>query len=90
MSIDLPSQVGELRYIGTCPFRGAIAHHLIATTPQGKVTLLLLPDQPMDEPKAARARGLWALVRPAGNGCIAVIGDAKRSLERVFNMLLRV
>lgn len=57
LRIDLPKQLGELRYIGTCPFRGAIAHHLIATTSRGKVTLLLLPDRSLDEPKSAHARG---------------------------------
>lgn len=89
LHIDLPRQLGELRYIGTCPFRGTIAHHLITTTPQGKVTLLLLPDQRVDEPKSAHARGLRALVRPAGQGCIAMIGDSMRSLERVCHMVLR-
>lgn len=89
LRVDLPRQLGELSYIGTCPFRGAIAHHLIATTPQGKVTLLLLPDQRVDEPQWAHARGLRALVRPAGKGSIAMIGDSKRSLERVWHMVLR-
>lgn len=89
LRIELPRQLGELRYIGTCPFRGGIAHHLIVTTPQGKVTLLLLPDQAVDEPKSAHARGLRALVRPAGQGSIAVIGESRRGLERVCRMVLR-
>lgn len=89
LHIALPGQLGDLRYIGTCPFRGGIAHHLIATTPLGKVTLLLLPHAPVDEAGSARARGLRALVRPAGRGSIAMIGESKRSLERVCAMLLR-
>lgn len=88
LKIDLPRQLGELRYIGACPFKGAIAHHLIATTPQGKVTILLLPDRHVDAPKKAHARGLRALVRPTGQGCITMIGDSKRSLERVCQIVL--
>ncbi len=89
MRIALPRQLGELRYIGTCPFGRAIAHHLIATTPQGKVTLLLLPDQRVDKSRSAHARGLRAFVRPAGPGSIAMIGESKRSLDRICLMVLR-
>lgn len=90
LRIQLPSQLGELRYVGTCPFRGTIAHHLIARTLLGKVTLLLLPDRRVDEPKEAHARGLCAIVRSAGAGSIAVIGESKRGLERVCQLIMRV
>ncbi len=89
LRIDLPPQLGELRYIGTCPFEGSVAYHLIATTPHGKVTLLLLPDRRVDAAGSARARGLRALVRPAGAGSIAVVGESRRSVERVCEMILR-
>lgn len=88
LGIELPRQLGALRYIGTCPFEGSMAHHAIATTPHGKVTILLLPDRRVAGPGSARARGLHALVRPAGAGSIAVIGESPRSLERVCDMIL--
>lgn len=89
LRIDLPRQLGALRYIGTCPFEGSMAHHVIATTPHGKVTLLILPDRRVDRPGSARARGLRALVRPAGEGSITVIGESRRGLARVYEMILR-
>ena len=88
LRIQLPSQLGDLRYVGTCSLHGAFAHHLIATTPLGKVTLLLLPDLQIAEPGSARARGLRAVVRPAGEGCIAMIAQSLRSLERLCQMIL--
>ena len=87
LRIDFPQQLGEIRYVGTCPFRGSIAHHIVATTPQGKVTLLLLPDQPVPGPRSASARGLRARVRPAGHGSIAMIAESDRSLQRVEQMI---
>lgn len=58
LGLDLPSRLGEVRYIGTCPFQGTIAHHVTVTTPQGKATLLFLPDKPLDHRSAASAQGL--------------------------------
>lgn len=87
LGLDLPSQLGEVRYIGTCPFQGTIAHHVIVTTPQGKATLLLLPDKPLDHRGAASARGLRSIVRPAGRGSAAVIAESSRGLERVEQMV---
>jgi hypothetical protein len=89
LRIELPPQLGALRYIGTCPFEGSVAHHVIATTPHGKVTLLLLPDRRVAVAGSARSRGLRALVRPAGEGGIAVIAESRRSLERASAMVLR-
>lgn len=87
LGLDLPSQLGEVRYIGTCPFQGTIAYHVIVTTPQGKATLLLLPDKPLDHRGAASARGLRSIVKPAGRGSAAVIAESSRGLERIEQMV---
>jgi phosphatidylethanolamine-binding protein (PEBP) family uncharacterized protein len=87
LGLDLPSQLGEVRYIGTCPFQGTIAHHVIVTTPQGKATLLLLPDKPLERRGAASARGLRSIIKPAGRGCAAVIAESSRGLERIEQMV---
>jgi len=87
MNLTLPSQLGEVRYIGTCPFQGTIAHHLIVTTPQGKATLLLLPDKSVDQRGVASARGLRSLVKPARRGSAAVIAESSRGLERIEQMV---
>lgn len=88
LGVSLPRQIGELRYVGTCPFLGMLAHHVVATTPQGKVTLLLLPGKRVGERRHARSRGLAAMVSPAAGGAIALVGDSERSIERVCSMML--
>jgi hypothetical protein len=87
LGLDLPAQLGEIRYIGTCPFQGTIAHHVIVTTPQGKATLLILPDKPLEHRGTASARGLRSIIRPAGRGSAAVIAESSRGLERIEQMV---
>lgn len=87
LGLDLPSQLGEVRYIGTCPFQGTIAHHVIVTTPQGKATLLLLPDKPIERRGVASARGLRSVIKPAGRGSAAIISESSRGLERIEQMV---
>lgn len=89
LGIRLPPQLGHIRYIGTCPYEGTIAHHVIVTTPYGKVTLLLAPDRGIGSRKSASARGLRALVAPAGRGCVTVIAGSARSVRRIEEMVLR-
>lgn len=89
LKVSLPEQLGEVRYIGICPFQGTIAHHVVIITPQGKVTLLLLPEKRLDGKAWASARGLRSIVRPAGEGSLAIIADSSRSLERIEGMVTR-
>lgn len=86
LNVQIP-QVGEVRYIGTCPFQGTIAHHVVIMTPQGKATLLLLPEKPVNGKARASARGLRAVVAPAGAGSVAIIADG--GLERLEQIVVR-
>ena len=90
MKLYLPEQLGEIRYVGTCPFEGTIAHHVIVTTPLGKATLLLLPEVAVDSTLTASARGLRARVIPAAVGSVAVVSGSERSLDRIGNYMVRV
>jgi hypothetical protein len=86
LNVQIP-QVGEVRYIGTCPFQGTIAHHVVVMTEGGKATLLLLPDKAVGEKARASARGLRAVVAPARGGSVAIISGASdlARLEQIVN-----
>lgn len=88
MRVSLPDRLGEIRYICVYPFAGGGAHHLLVTTPLGKVTLLLMPDRPLAARTAANAHGLRAAVVPAATGSVAIIGESLRSIERVETLLV--
>jgi len=88
LGIDLAPQFGSVRYIGNCLFQGTLAYHLIAATPQGKVTMLLMPERRLDAPRSGNARGLHASVVPVGSGSIVFIAESASSLERARQMVL--
>ncbi len=87
LGISLPDQLGELRYTGTCPFAGGMAHHIVAKTPMGKVTLLLLPERSVSVRAVATARGLEAIITPVAGGSVAIVSNSALSIERAEMML---
>lgn len=89
MNVHLPPQIGEIRYIGICPFQGTIAHHVVVITPQGKATLLLFPEKPVEGKGTASARGLRSMVAPAPTGSLAIITASESGLERIEQMVVR-
>lgn len=87
MGVSLPDQLGEMRYICVYPVAGQAAHHLLVSTPLGKITLLLVPDRPLDSRVVAAAHGLRAAVVPARKGFVAIIGSSERSIARAESLL---
>ncbi len=87
MGVSLHEQLGEIRYVGTCPFAGSIAHHVLVKSPLGKVTLLLIPEKPLASRVAAAAHGLEAAIVPAPSGSVAIIGGSARSVVRAESLL---
>lgn len=87
MGISLPQQLGDMRYICVYPVAGQAAHHLVVTTPLGKLTVLLIPDRSLGARAVAAAHGLEAAVVPAAKGFIAIIGPSSRSVARAEGLL---
>ncbi|TAK41505.1 MAG: DUF3379 family protein [Betaproteobacteria bacterium] len=85
--IVLPAQLGELRYVGTCPFAGTTAHHVVLKTAFGKATLLLLPDRPLGARLIASARGLHAAISPTTGGSVVIVADSSRGIARIETIL---
>lgn len=87
MGVSLPQQLGTMRYICVYPIAGKAAHHLLVSTPLGKLTVLLVPEQPLAARAAAAAHGLEAAVVPAAKGFVAIIGASSRSIARAESLL---
>jgi hypothetical protein len=88
LGIALPAQLGDLRYVGPCPFQGSTGQHAVVKTAFGKATLMLLPGRPIEARAVAAARGLQAVVVPAKDGSVAIISGSSQSLAHV-EMLLK-
>lgn len=87
MGVSLSEQLGEIHYVGTCPFAGTTAHHVLVKTPLGKVTLLLVPDRPLGSRVVATAHGMQAAIVPVKAGSVAIIGGSGRSVVRTETLL---
>lgn len=87
IGVALPGQLGEIRYVGTCPFAGRTAHHVVVKTPLGKATLLLMPERPLASRLVASANGFEAAIMPARAGSVAIVSPSARAIERIEALL---
>jgi len=80
-------RVGQLKHIGPCPFNGATAYHVVLSVPQGKVTLLVMPDSRMSSSQRAGHDGLYASVVPLRKGSVGVVGSDSAVVNSVAGAL---
>lgn len=81
-------RVGQVRHIGPCPFNGMMAYHAVLAVPQGKVTLLIMPQARLSAPRHASQHGLYAQVVPLEGGSVGVIGASEALVASVAGALL--
>lgn len=75
--VALPATLGEIVYAQTCVFRGRQVPHLVVRTPQGLVSVLILPDEHLRWSTALAERGLAAQLIVSGHGVVAVAADGR-------------
>jgi hypothetical protein len=80
-------RVGQVRHIGPCPFNGATAYHVVLVVPQGKVTLLVMPEGGVSRMQTADHDGLYARVVALRKGGLGVIGTDRAVVESVAGAL---
>lgn len=68
-------------YAMSCPFRGKDVPHLIVETAQGRVTVLLLPNEPVRSVQSFDEQGLRGTILPSGPGAIAIIATKQSAIE---------
>lgn len=66
--------IGQIRHISPCPFNGATAYHVVLAVPQGKITLLIMPDSALKSGQRAVHDGLYASVAPLRRGSVGIVG----------------
>jgi hypothetical protein len=90
ISVALPAELGEIRYICDYPFAGGKAPHFLIKTALGKVTVLFLPRMRRSSRARANARGLEASVVRAPVGSVAIVGGSSASVLRVEALHIRL
>lgn len=75
LPIERIERVGQIRFVGSCPFNGQNAYHLVLAVPQGKVTLLIMPETRLAVGRRAAREGLYASVIPLEKrGSVGIVG----------------
>lgn len=82
-------RIGEVRHIGPCPFNGQNAYHVVLEVPQGKVTLLVMPEGTLGAAARGRRDGLHSSVVPLRSGAVGVVGADSGVVESVAGALRR-
>lgn len=80
-------RIGQVKHIGPCPFNGATAYHVVLSVPQGKVTLLVMPESRPSSSQRAGHDGLYASVVALRRGSVGVVGTDSAVVNSVVGAL---
>jgi hypothetical protein len=75
--------IGLITYAHSCVINGHTIPHLVIQGEKGPVTLLLLPDEPIDGPIELHGENINGIILPVGNGSIAIIGARDERIDEV-------
>jgi hypothetical protein len=75
------------RHAGPCEVPGGGGAHIVLDTPNGTVTLLLMPNLVLSRAQSKQAQGLIALARPAKRGCYALVATNPEALAHAEELL---
>lgn len=76
---------GLITYAQSCIINGNRVPHLVLQGQRGPVTILLMPEERVDEPESIDGSTINGVILPVGNGSIAIIGVKEEDLERIEN-----
>jgi hypothetical protein len=79
--------VGRVRHVGPCPFNGQTAYHLVLAVPQGKVTLLVMPQTRLAGRRHAQKEGMHAAVVALRRGSVGIVGSDDAVVQSVAGAL---
>ncbi|MEQ8207423.1 MAG: DUF3379 family protein, partial [Woeseia sp.] len=80
--------IGLITYARSCEVNGRVIPHLVIQGERGPVTLLLLPDEPVDGPIPLEGRSINGVILPLGEGSIAIIGVSEERIEDVSHRVI--
>jgi hypothetical protein len=87
LGLNVPGEGVSVRYLGKCPVAGGTGDHIVLETPQGHVTLILVPHNPVGSRVLVAARNMTALASPSGSGGYIVVAQSRDAIARIERML---
>lgn len=81
VALDMSSD--KVMYARSCPFRGHTVPHLVVSTAQGPITVLILRDEKVKHRMAFHEEGMTGVITPAPHGSIAVLAQGDENIDAV-------
>ena len=79
--------LSNVAYAQVCLFRGERVAHLVFESPQGPVTIMLLPDIHVKQATPIDEDGFRGVIEPAGKGSIAIVSNRNMAMEPMEQQL---
>ena len=79
--------IGQVKHVGSCPFNGGTAYHIVLMVPQGKLTLLVMPGTRLGVGRRALHEGLYASVVALTQGSVGIVGSEREVVDSVAGAL---
>ena len=80
---NLDHSGGLITYAQSCKINGKDVPHLVIQGEKGPVTVLLMPDERIENAEALEGEGINGVLIPVGNGSIAIIGEKDENLDTI-------
>ncbi len=74
---------GLITYARTCVISGKKIPHLVIQGERGPVTILLLPDEAIDDTVQIEGESINGVILPVGGGSVAIIGERNEELGTI-------
>ena len=73
---------GLITFAQSCPINGNAVPHLVIQGEHGPVTILLMPEESVEEARFFEGVNIKGVIIPNGSGSIAIIGSREEQLEK--------
>ena len=85
---ELTPGIGLITYARSCVINGRAIPHLVIQGERGPVTLLLMPDEPIEHSIALEGEGVNGVILPLGGGSIAIVGERDEPIDAISNRVV--
>lgn len=84
------SNLGLVTYAQSCVINGNTVPHLVVQGRSGPVTLILLPDEAIEDPIPLSGEHVHGVIVPVGSGSVAIIGERSEQLGEIDRLGQRI
>lgn len=85
---EMNHDAGLITYARTCVINGKKIPHLVLQGKHGPVTILLLPDEMIDEAIEIHGESIDGVILSVGSGSVAIIGERDENLDNIQENVL--